>query len=264
MREDFTGEQYTIESQDLWLVFGWMIKSGGDDLLQLYKSKEVYSYDWKDQNGRQYDLSQRFFEDKVVTLSGILIADDEEDFWTKYLALWDLLKSPGSKTLYSYDLKQTFSVFYLDTPNPKKLTPLADYPGKIGMNLDIQMQVMFMDFDPPVVVPRPPIVYAGGSRTIILPTSSLVVSGATATPRGGATITGLLWEFVSGPATPTITGSTTLTPTFNGMVTAGTYTYKLTATDSNSLSANTNKIVTVLPEGSTPTGFPLTLPFTLA
>lgn len=257
----FTGEQYIFEEQDVWTAYGYMVESGGDGLLALYKSKEVYSKDWKGQNGRQYDLSQRFFEDKVVTLSGVIVADDETDFWDKYLAFWDVLSSPGAKTLYSNDLKQTFSTFYLDSPGTKKLTPLADWPGKIGMKLDIQLQVMFLEMEPPSSEPRPPLVYTGGARTIILPTTSLAVTGATVTPRSGSSITGVLWEFVSGPATPGITGSTTLTPTFTGMTVAGTYIFKLTATDSNSLSTSANKTVTVLPEGSTPTGgFPYSFP----
>ncbi len=148
VRDDFTG-QYSIDSFDFWESFRWMIETGGDDLLQLYKSKEVYSKDWKRQNGRQYDLTQRVFDDKTVTLSGYLIADDEGDFWARYLALWDLLKSQGARAIYSYDLKQTFSAFYLNSPGAKKLTPLAGYPGKIAMKLDIQFQVMFMEMGAP-------------------------------------------------------------------------------------------------------------------
>jgi hypothetical protein len=261
---DFSGEQYVFSGSDLWTAYGYMVETGGNDLLQLYKSKEVYAKDWKGQNGKQYDLTKRFFEDKIATLSGVLVADDEDDFWEKYLALWEVLKSPGAKTLYSNDLKQTFSVFYLDSPNSKKLTPLSDYPGKIGMRLDIQFQVMFMEFEPPTSGPRPPIVYAGGNRSIVLPTSSVTISGATITPRSGSTISYKVWQFVSGPSLPVITNEETLTPTISALTTTGAYVFRLYAEDSNALNANNTMTITVLPEGSTPTGFPYTFPYNLS
>lgn len=252
-RGDYSG-QYTIDSNDFWSVYGWMIESGSDALLQLPKSKEVYTKDWKGQNGKQYDLTKRFFDDKTVTLSGHLIADDEGDFWAKYLALWELIKSPGTRTIYSFELKQTFAAFYLESPNTKRFTRLQDHPGKIAMKLDVQFQVMFMEFDPPTNVPRPPIVNAGGNRIITLPTNQLTINGASAVPRGTATIVTLQWEFVSGVSgiTPGITGGGILAPTFTGLTASGIYNFRLRATDSNGLTATNTMSVTVNPAPSIP------------
>lgn len=263
---DFNGGQYSIDSFDLWASFGYVIESGSDDLIQLPKSKEVFSYDWKDQNGRQYDLSKRFFDDKIGTLSGYIIANDKDDFWTKYLALWDVLKSPGQRQLYSFELEQTFNVFYLESPNSKRFTSIQDFPDKIAVKIDIQLQVMFMEFVPPVVVPRPPIVNAGSDKIITLPTDRVTINNASVTARGGATLTSLEWEFVSSVPSGlgvSINGANTITPLFYSLLTAGLYTFKLTATDSNGLSASDTMTVKVNPAGQSSGGFPYNLPLTL-
>lgn len=77
-----------------------------------------------------------------------------------------------------------------------------------------------------------PTANAGSDRTITLPTTSVAASGASATDSDG-TIASRVWAFVSGPASPTISGGTTLTPTFNGLTAAGTYIFRLTVTDNN-------------------------------
>lgn len=147
---DFTGEQYTIDSLDFWTAFGWMIESGNDELMALPDSKEVYSKDWKGENGKQYDLTKRYFEDKVVTLAGYIIAETKADYWNKYKALWNLLKSPGTREIYSYELEQTFGAFYLKSPGVKRFTRLQDFPDKIAVKVDITFQVMFSDLTPPI------------------------------------------------------------------------------------------------------------------
>lgn len=266
----FSGGQYTIDTQDFWIAYGWMIESGGDDFLQLYKSKEVYSKDWKGQNGKQYDLSKRFFDDKVVTLSGYLIAEDEDDFWIKYLALWDLFKAPGARSIYSFELKQTFSAFYLDSPNAKRLTRLVDHPGKIAMKLDIQFQVMFMEFEPPISVPRPPKVNAGPDRTIRIADAEIVLSGASITANSGASITSINWAYVSSSPSGlslAIQNQTSLTPRLynpnSGPLAIGVYTISLTAVDSNGRQSTDEMKLTVLADGAVSTGFPYPLPITL-
>ncbi|MEJ2905098.1 hypothetical protein WAE58_21815 [Pedobacter panaciterrae] len=263
---DLSG-QYKIGGLDLWDNYNYFIETGSDDLLQLYKSKEVYSHDWKGQNGKQYDLSKRFFEDKIVTLSGYLIANTKEQFWTKYLAIWDLFKSPGSRLLYSNELEQTFSVFYLDSPNPKRFTRLQEFPDKVVMKLDIQLQVMFMEFESPSSVPQPPIVNAGGNKTITLPTNQLTISGASATPKGGATIIQYSWEYnysIPNGLTATLTLANTISPKVADLNTPGVYHFFFTAVDSNGKQSSDNMTITVLPEPVSNNSFPYTLPFNLA
>jgi len=258
---------YKFDGLDAWDAYKWSIESGSDDLLQLYKSKEVYSKDWKGQNGRQYDLTKRFFEDKVATLSGPIIADSKEEFWEKYLAFWNYLKSPGAKLLYSHELEQTFSVFYLDSPNTKRLTRLQGDPNKIAMKLEIQFQVMFMEFEPPSSVPQPPVVNAGGNKSITLPTNQLTITGASATPKGGATIIQYSWEYnYSTPngLTATLTLANSISPKVADLNTPGVYHFLFTAVDSNGKQSSDNMTITVLPEPVSNNSLPYTLPFNLA
>ena len=258
---------YNLEGLDVWTGYSYAVGSGSDDLLQLYKSKEVYSFDWKGQNGRQYDLTKRFFEDKIVTISGHIVVKTKEEFWEKYLSLWNLLRSPGSKLLYSHELEQTFSVFYLDSPNAKRFTRLQEFPDMIAVKVDLQLQVMFMEMEPPSSVPQPPVVNAGGNKSITLPTNQLTISGASAIPKGGATIIQYSWEYnysIPNGLTATLTLENTISPKVADLNTPGVYHFFFTAVDSNGKQSSDNMTITVLPEPVSNNSLPYTLPFNLA
>jgi hypothetical protein len=86
-----------------------------------------------------------------------------------------------------------------------------------------------------------PTANAGIDQTIT--TSSTGLTGA-ATNASGTTAT-YVWTFISGPVTPTITNSTTLTPTVSGMTTAGDYIFQLQVNQSDSQTASDQVKVTV-------------------
>jgi hypothetical protein len=89
----------------------------------------------------------------------------------------------------------------------------------------------------------PPTVNAGSPQTITLPTSSVTLTG-TATGNGGATISSTDWTQVSGPGTAVIGSASSLSTGVSGLV-AGSYVFKLTATDDNSLTAASIVTITV-------------------
>jgi len=101
-----------------------------------------------------------------------------------------------------------------------------------------------------VEVNQAPTVNAGSNQTITLPVSSASLSG-TVTYYGGATGSTAVYTctgFPSGASSPSITsgGSVTApTASVSGMTTAGVYTFKLTAIDSNGNSANATMTVTI-------------------
>ena len=97
----------------------------------------------------------------------------------------------------------------------------------------------------------PPSVNAGGNQNITLPTSSITVSG-TATGNGGASIVSTLWTQDSGPNTASITSASSLSTTITGLI-QGTYVFRLTATDNNSLSAFSTMNCVVNGAGGGPT-----------
>lgn len=92
----------------------------------------------------------------------------------------------------------------------------------------------------------PPVVSAGADQTITLPTSTVNFTG-TATDADGS-IASVLWTKVSGTG-GTITSPTTLSTSVTGL-TAGSYVYRLTATDNLGLTAS--DIVNVLVNPAVP------------
>jgi hypothetical protein len=80
-----------------------------------------------------------------------------------------------------------------------------------------------------VVERKPPVVNAGPSQTVTLPSSTVYLSGKVTD--SASTITGYLWSEVSGPNVPVITAEGSLSTSVTGLI-AGTYVFQLMATDS--------------------------------
>jgi pimeloyl-ACP methyl ester carboxylesterase len=88
-----------------------------------------------------------------------------------------------------------------------------------------------------------PTVSAGAAQTITLPVNSVNLTG-TASGNNGATISSVLWSQVSG-TTVTIATPSALSTAITGMNAAGTYTFKLTATDNHTLTSASTVAITV-------------------
>lgn len=101
--------------------------------------------------------------------------------------------------------------------------------------------------DVPTTTPvnLPPVTTATTDKTIILPTSSTTLTGTSSDPEGSSISTS--WTKVSGPATPVITAPTSLSTSITGLTTAGTYVFRLTATDNLGATASDDVSVTVNP-----------------
>lgn len=114
--------------------------------------------------------------------------------------------------------------------------------GKKGNQRTVRFTVTDSTVTPPTNLP--PTVNAGTDRTITLPTSSLSITG-TATDTDG-TVVGYAWTQTSGPSSATLSGATTATVAISNLI-AGTYVFKLTATDNNGGTGSDNVAVTVNP-----------------
>lgn len=91
----------------------------------------------------------------------------------------------------------------------------------------------------------PPEVDAGNDMFITLADDGEASLDATPV-MGDAPIVSYLWEFVSGPSTPTITTPTAEDTTVTGLTeTSGAYVFKITVTDSNGVTASDTISVTV-------------------
>lgn len=90
----------------------------------------------------------------------------------------------------------------------------------------------------------PPIVDAGGNKTITLPTNTTTLAGSAQITTGGATIISYTWTKQSGPAGGAIASPSAAITGITGLQ-AGVYVYQLNATDSNGLPGTASVTVTV-------------------
>ena len=95
----------------------------------------------------------------------------------------------------------------------------------------------------PAAAAAPPTVNPGGNQTITLPTSSLTLSGS-ATAASGKTITAYAWSQVSGPNTAAGSSPSSASTGVTGLI-QGTYTFRLTVTQSDKQTASGTLAVTV-------------------
>lgn len=100
----------------------------------------------------------------------------------------------------------------------------------------------------PVAVNQTPAVNAGLNVSLTLPTNSTALNGVASDPDG--TIISYFWEKISGP-TATLVGSTTATLTLTNLL-AGTYIFKLTATDNNGATSSDEVSVSVTNTNQSP------------
>ncbi|KKW36558.1 MAG: Collagenase family protein, partial [Candidatus Giovannonibacteria bacterium GW2011_GWA2_53_7] len=103
-----------------------------------------------------------------------------------------------------------------------------------------------------------PTANAGADMAITLPTNSVAITGASAADADGS-IASKVWTQTSGPSTATIANGTTFTPTFSGLL-AGTYVFRLTATDNIGATGWDEMQVVVTPAPSTTPTPTLALP----
>ncbi len=114
----------------------------------------------------------------------------------------------------------------------------------------------------------PPVANAGTNQTITLPTTTASLTGTGSTDADG-TVTGYLWQQVSGPTTSAFSSTTSATPTVSGLSSVGTYQFRLTVTDddgaTNSTTVNVvvNAAANVLPVANAGGNQTITLPATL-
>ena len=99
----------------------------------------------------------------------------------------------------------------------------------------------------------PPTVNAGADKAATLPTSSAIFSGS-ATDQDG-TVASFAWSQVSGPSTATLTNRYTKSLTASNLV-AGTYTFRLKATDDKGAYANDDVKITISSTTTSTTSLP--------
>jgi hypothetical protein len=183
----------------------------------------------------------------TVTLTGT--GTDADGTIASYL--WTKVSGPASGTITSATTTSTM-VTALAQGIYKFELKVTDNSGGIGRDT---MQVTVNAAN------QPPIANAGTDQTIMLPASTVTLTG-TGTDADG-TIISYLWTKVSGPASGTITSATTASTTVTALV-QGVYKFELKVTDNNALTGRDTILVTVNALTNTPyTGTPKPIPGTI-
>lgn len=90
---------------------------------------------------------------------------------------------------------------------------------------------------------KPPVISVNGSQSITLPQNSVTVDASGTTDPQGQSLS-YMWQLISGPSSPTITGGSAAVASFSNLV-AGNYIFQVTATNTSGLSASQNVSVVV-------------------
>jgi hypothetical protein len=94
---------------------------------------------------------------------------------------------------------------------------------------------------------QPPTVNAGGNKSLVLPTNSIILNGTASDPDGS--IASVAWTKASGPSA-TMSNANTNNLTLSNLV-AGTYVFTFRATDNQGASSSANATVTVTASNTT-------------
>lgn len=132
-------DEYSFNDLDGYLTYGWIMESGGRDLIRPPKLKDPLSLSWPDQNGTQYDLSVKYFEEKNITITGVILGTSIADFFAKEDAFFTMWAQPGTIRLYKKSYDRSFYVFMKDCTNVTEITKFKEYGQMIGMRYSISI-----------------------------------------------------------------------------------------------------------------------------
>jgi hypothetical protein len=125
------------------VYFGVGVESGSSDLLKFPDRKDSVTHDWIDENGIDIDLSRVFLASREATFNMWLLADDENDFWTKYNLFLSYLTKPGLRRLTISEFNRDYYVFYKKMVTLSRLTRIKDV-NKVAL----KFSVTFIEQDP--------------------------------------------------------------------------------------------------------------------
>lgn len=125
--------QYDLEGKDYWKTWNVGVGKGGgiDDLMRMPKMKTPNSYDWKDEDGVEYDLADPKFYGREITQNCFILIENDTPaantrlFWKSYNDFTLTWAAPGLKKLYCAHLDTTYDVFYRDCTEFNRVSPLV-------------------------------------------------------------------------------------------------------------------------------------------
>lgn len=154
---------------------------------------------------------------------------------------WALVSGPATYTILSPNLPQT-QLRDLVAGNYIFRLQAIDNAGGLGSDT-VAITVLTANPPPPPPVNNLPVVNAGPDQTIQLPINSVNLSGSAVDSDG--TISAYAWTYLSGPATYTLVTPNMPQTQLTNLV-AGTYSFRLQATDNVGGSGSDTIVITVL------------------
>lgn len=111
-----------------------------NQLLRFAKPKERYTYDWKDQHGKEVDeVSPTIYEAIQYNFACYLEADSLPDFMAKRAALLEILAALEGFILTSHTLWMSYKLRYIDSPSFNTLTPIST-SGKLYAEFTLTLE----------------------------------------------------------------------------------------------------------------------------
>lgn len=131
--------QYKINGSDIYSTYGLIARQGFyNELLKLPKRKEGYTRNWPDENGTERDLTQVYYESRILNLPFYLNASSESQFYSRYNALATFLLGSARFNFDAIQMNRRFSLAYLDMTNFDKLTMIKQ-SSKIYAAINLQL-----------------------------------------------------------------------------------------------------------------------------
>jgi hypothetical protein len=180
--------------------------------------------------------------ESTVTIAGAVASDPDGNPIT---ITWTNTGRPGGAAAPTISNGSTLTPTFSGLTTVGVYTFLMTVRDQAGLETTSSMTVTVLPNTTPTN--GAPTANAGNSVTIIQPDNDHTVSGATASDPDGDPIT-TTWTNTGRPGgagTPTITGATTLTPTFSGLTTIGIYQFTLTVRDNQGNETASTMTVTV-------------------
>lgn len=135
--------RYKLNGVDMFAAYGFVPQQGASDgLLTPRKRKPVYSNNWAERNGAEWDLDAPVkYEDRQIKVNGVIIANSESDFHAKFNALKSAFANTGYQVLSCLELGSAYDakVFLTEISGVKRHTRLK-LVNKIAVELTLELQ----------------------------------------------------------------------------------------------------------------------------
>lgn len=130
-----------LNTKNMFSSFGLVIQTGTGAFLAFPERKDTFSTDWRESNGKDYDLKVPVFKDKQISLKCAIMANNDVDFWTKRNALFVELSKAGFQDLFIHDHSKTYKVFYKSSSNWQKRSKRLKNVPKVFVKFDLILVV---------------------------------------------------------------------------------------------------------------------------